>query len=124
MRTRFLQWYNPHVRMQIRVETDNGASEIWDMEAMDVNSLDRAGVPRDLVEVGQTVTIAGTPSSRRPRALLLTNLMLPDGRELLTHVSGVPRWSEPLFGVEPKNLLHPWMTSFASSPTMWYASFA
>ena len=63
-----VQWYNPHVRMQIRVETDNGASEIWDMEAMDVNSLDRAGVPRDLVEVGQTVTIAGTPSSRRPQA--------------------------------------------------------
>ena len=93
-----VQWYNPHVRMQIRVETDNGASEIWDMEAMDVNSLDRAGVPRDLVEVGQTVTIAGTPSSRRPRALLLTNLMLPDGRELLTHVSGVPRWSEEAIG--------------------------
>ena len=74
MRTRFLQWYNPHVRMQIRVETDNGASEIWDMEAMDVNSLDRAGVPRDLVEVGQTVTIAGWSARRKATGSRLSNV--------------------------------------------------
>ncbi len=92
-----VQWRNPHVRMNLRVDTDDGSEQVWEMEAQDVNSLDRAGVSRDLVQVGQVVRVAGSPSIRR-QALLVTNLMLPDGREVLTHMSGVPRWTDDAIG--------------------------
>ena len=84
-------WRNPHVRMQLRVINENGEEEIWEMEGHDVNSLDRSSVSRDLVQPGQVVRVAGSPSTRRT-ALLVTNVLLADGREVLTHLTGVPRW--------------------------------
>ncbi len=93
-----VQWRNPHVRISIRVRDDDGIEQIWEMEAQDINSLDRAGVPRDLVEIGQVVRVAGSPSSRRDGSLLLTNLLLPDDREILMHLSGRPRWKNQIIG--------------------------
>ena len=93
-----LQWRNPHVRMSVRVSNNGGVEEVWEMEAQDLNSLDRAGVPRDLVEVGQVVRIAGSPSTRRERALAVTNLMLPDGTEVILRTSAAPRWADEVIG--------------------------
>ncbi len=93
-----LQWRNPHVRMSVRAPDDNGIDEIWEIEGSTVNSLDRAGVPRDIVEIGQTVTIAGSPSSRRDRFWAMTNLLLPDGREVVMGRSAEPRWSDQEVG--------------------------
>jgi hypothetical protein len=93
-----VQWQNPHVRMHIRVRTDDGTDQVWEAEAMDVNSLDRAGVARNLVEVGQVIQFAGSPSIRRADGFLVTNLLLPDGRELLTHSSGAARWNNEAIG--------------------------
>jgi len=111
-----LQWQNPHVRFHIRVQNNDGSEQIWKTEAMDVNSLDRAGVARDLVEVGQVVTVAGSPSSRRDNALLATNLLLPDGREVLTLLSATPRWTDDAIGgsceVVRTSTRRRWPTSF------------
>lgn len=93
-----LQWQNPHVRFHIRVASEDGTERVWEAEAMDVNSLDRAGVARNLVEVGQVVRVAGSPSTRNANGLLVTNLLLPDGREVLTHLSGVARWTTEVIG--------------------------
>lgn len=93
-----LQWRNPHVRMSIRVWDEDGTEQIWELEAQDINSLGRAGVPRDLIEIGQVVRVAGSPSSRREGTLLLTNLLLPDDREVLMHLSGRPRWKNQIIG--------------------------
>ena len=93
-----IQWRNPHVRMHIRVQDEDGNEQIWEMEAQDINSLNRAGVPRELVEIGQVVRVAASPSSRRDNRLLLTNLLLPDNRELLMHMSGRPRWNKEIIG--------------------------
>ena len=50
-----------------------------------------------LIEAGQIVRVAGSPSTRRT-ALLATNVLLADGREVLTHMTGEPRWSENIIG--------------------------
>jgi hypothetical protein len=84
--------------MSVRVRNDDGTEQVWEMEAQDINSLDRAGVPRDLVEAGQVVRVAGSPSTRREASLLLTNLLLPDGREVLMHLSKGPRWNDEVIG--------------------------
>jgi len=93
-----VQWRNPHIRVNLLVRNVDGSEKVWHMEAQDVNGLDRAGIPRDLVQVGQTVTVAGTPSSRREQLFLMTNLMLPDGREIVTLLAREPRWTDRPIG--------------------------
>ena len=93
-----VQWRNPHVRIRLRVEAGDGSTEVWEMESQDLNSLDRAGVPRDPVQVGQVVTVAGHPSSRRANGFQLTNLRLPDNREVLMVLSRQPRWGGEVIG--------------------------
>ena len=93
-----VQWRNPHVRITLRVEADDGEAQIWEMESQDLNSLDRAGIPRDLVQVGQIVTVAGNPSSRRSNGFRLTNLLLPDDTEVLMVLSREPRWDGTVLG--------------------------
>jgi hypothetical protein len=123
-----VQWRNPHVRMNLLVQNENGTEEIWEMEGHDVNSLDRSGVSRGLIQVGQSVRVAGSPSTRR-QALLVTNLMLSDGREVLTHLSGVPRWTDDVIGdreavrgrpdeyVTPvENIFRTWTTVQSNTP--------
>jgi len=91
-------WRNPHIRIGIRVRDDVGAEEIWEVEGNTVNSLDRAGVPRGIVAVGDVVSVAGRPSTRRAGHLLMTNLLLADGRELLAGLTSEPRWSDRVVG--------------------------
>ena len=93
-----VQWRNPHVRITLRAAAEDGGTQIWEMESQDLNSLDRAGIPRDLVQVGQIVTVAGNPSSRRSNGFRLTNLLLPDDTEVLMVLSREPRWDGTVLG--------------------------
>lgn len=93
-----VQWRNPHVRLGVRVREADGTEGVWDLEGGDLNSLSRAGVTGDLVQVGQVVRVAGTTSTRRERYLALSNVLLPDGREVLMLSSEGPRWSNVVVG--------------------------
>lgn len=85
-------WRNPHVRFQVSTEAFDGNPAIWEIESADLTRLDRAGLPRDLVEIGDVVTFAGNPSTRKPRRMYVTNVLLTDGREILLRNGAVPRW--------------------------------
>ena len=50
-------WRNPHVRLTVQTQRDDGTEELWDLEAGDVNSMDRRGIRRDLVHIGDAVKI-------------------------------------------------------------------
>lgn len=93
-----VQWRNPHVRLGILVQEAGGTGAVWDLEGGDLNSLSRAGVTGDLVQLGQVVRVAGTTSTRRERYLALSNVLLPDGREILMLSSEGPRWSNVVIG--------------------------
>lgn len=86
-------WRNPHVRLTISTEDFDGETTVWELEGMGVMRLDRAGVPRDLVGVGTTVRFAGNPSKRRDRHMYVTNVLVPDGQEILLRTTAEPRWS-------------------------------
>ncbi len=95
-------WRNPHVRFRISSEAIDGDDRIWELEGTDVTRLDRAGVPHDLVELGDVVTFAGNPSTRNARRMYVTNLLLADGREILLRGSAQPRWaSNRLVSTDP-----------------------
>lgn len=80
-----VSWQNPHVILELR----NGAGEPWRMEGGSVTTLQRSGVTRELVKRGDRVRVAGFPSRRDPTMLALTNLLLPDGREV-QFMTGAP----------------------------------
>jgi hypothetical protein len=85
-------WRNPHVRFQISTKTFDGNEQLWDIESADLTRLDRAGLPRDLLQVGDVVQFAGNPSTRTPRRMYVTNLLVRDGREILLRGNVPPRW--------------------------------
>ncbi|HEX6999109.1 MAG TPA: DUF6152 family protein [Gammaproteobacteria bacterium] len=86
-------WRNPHVRLQVSTEAFDGDPQLWEIEGTDLTRLDRAGVPHDLIEVGDVITFAGNPSMRRARRMYVTNVLLADGREILLRGNARPRWS-------------------------------
>jgi hypothetical protein len=86
-------WANPHVRLEISTERFDGVAQLWLLEGQSPGDLDRARIPRDLVQVGQTVTFAGNPSARRERRMYVTNVLLPDGTELALRTTAQPRWA-------------------------------
>ena len=86
-------WRNPHVRFQVSTKSLDGNDQLWEIESSDLTRLDRAGLPRDVLKVGDAVTFAGNPSTRRERRMYVTNLLAADGREILLRGNVKPRWS-------------------------------
>jgi hypothetical protein len=92
-----ISWQNPHVILELETIGDDGR-EIWRMEGGSVTTLQRAGVTRELVRVGTRVRVAGLPSRREPFILALTNVLLPDGREV-QFLTGAPAYFTPAEGM-------------------------
>jgi len=85
-------WRNPHVRFQVSTKAIDGSEQLWDIESADLTRLDRAGLPRDLLQVGDVVSFAGNPSTRTERRMYVTNLLVRDGREILLRGNVQARW--------------------------------
>jgi hypothetical protein len=113
-------WSNPHVGLKLSVVGDDGREELWLMEAADLITTVRRGVPDHMGLVpGDRVRVAGWPSKRRSQRLIVTNVLPPSGIEILL-VRGEPRWSDrtvgsdetfrdgPVVGAEPKGLFRVW----------------
>ena len=94
-----ISWRNPHVRMTLSVSDENDATQTWELEAQDVNSLGRRGLHEELVPVGAWVKVAGHPSRSR-NSLYVTNLLLPNGTEIKTRGNSRPRWSSEHIGFD------------------------
>jgi hypothetical protein len=86
-------WQNPHVRLEISTQDFDAVTQPWLLEGQSPGDLDRARIPRDLVAVGDRVTFAGNPSTRRERRMYVTNVLLADGTEIVLRANAAPRWS-------------------------------
>ena len=85
-------WQNPHIRFTL--QDDN--SEEWNIETTSVSVLSRWGLTGDVVQVGTRVRFAGSAGTRSERAIWVTNMLLPNGEEVL--FSARPRWSQNTIG--------------------------
>ena len=92
-----VQWRNPHLRFTVEREVD-GEIEVWELEGQDANNVTRRGVPRNAIEPGMVVRLAGWPSSRQGQHLAVNNFLLPDGLEVIVRQNVQPRWSERYVG--------------------------
>ncbi len=84
-------WRNPHVMIHVEADDDD---RVWRLEGASVSSLGRRGLTQDMVEVGDRVKAAGPPSARRDQHILVENLLLPSGQELLIRRNAVARWPD------------------------------
>ena len=87
-------WRNPHVSFLI--QTDTG--ETWDVETNSVSIIRRMDISPELLNVGDTVGVAGFPNRRGEKAMWTNNILLADGRELVTRPGVEPHWLEDALG--------------------------
>ncbi|MCZ0953858.1 MAG: DUF6152 family protein [Rhodospirillaceae bacterium] len=97
-------WRNPHVLLWLSTTDENGAETTWELESNAVSAQRRRGITGDLVQAGQRVRVAGSPSTRRDTYLQVHNVLLPDGVELLMGGGRIARWSGNTIGGDPWNL--------------------
>ena len=93
----FAQWRNPHIFFRVDVEID-GHTEVWELEAQDLNNVLRRGVPNNAIKVGDAITFAGYPSTLRTNYVHLNNVLMADGLEIIVRQRTQPRWSERYVG--------------------------
>ena len=75
-------WRNPHVRIGITRIGENGEEETWEVEFGSVNTLERIGISRDLVQVGDRVKVSGSPGRNGRKVMFAGAITLPNGEEL------------------------------------------
>jgi hypothetical protein len=88
-----VSWKNPHILLEVTSTDRSGAKTVWTLEGGAVSAQRRRGLTGDRLAVGDRVRAAGWPSTRRDRYLLVNNVLLPDGVELLVGGVREPRWS-------------------------------
>lgn len=83
-------WRNPHTRFWL--EDDQGNE--WTLETTPPAMLSRRGVGPEVLTVGSRVRVAGPPARFVANSLEVSNVLLPDGGEVLIQPGAEPRWSE------------------------------
>lgn len=91
-------WRNPHVGLALDVRDEAGETTRWTLGAADLAGTLRRGVPEGTFRTGQRVRVAGYASTRRPANMLVTNVLLPDGREVLMTGFAEPHFSGSTLG--------------------------
>jgi hypothetical protein len=95
-------WVNPHVRFKMRGAGADGVERVWDIETNSVSNVSRFGLTAELVAVGNRVKVAGNGGRVADDVLWLTNMMLPNGREILFGPAVQPRWSQQTVGSDTR----------------------
>lgn len=90
-----LMWRNPHVQFTMR----DANGESWDIETNSVSILSRMDVSAELLAEGDRITVAGYPARSGANEMWINNILLSDGRELVTRPGVEPHWASEHLGV-------------------------
>lgn len=89
-----VRWSNPHVHFTIVTENAAGEQEEWTLEGDSVNTLSRKGLSRESFSVGQEIRAGGWPSTQGRNEIFVTNVLWPDGTEVVVTPDPMPlRWT-------------------------------
>jgi hypothetical protein len=94
-----VSWTNPHAAFKVRVTSASGATETWQLESWgSPYVLSRMGVTKEQFVVGSQVRLAGRVSTLVPNRFLLTNMLRPDGTEVVLTTDGDAFWNSRQIG--------------------------
>lgn len=93
-----VSWRNPHVRFTMEVEENDGSKALWTLEGGASYVLNRRGISEDLFAQGKTLLVAGRSHTRETGLMLLSNILLDNGQEILMTGGVEPRWSRDIVG--------------------------
>ena len=94
-----LSWRNPHVRFQLSGTDESGTAQVWTVEMTSLTNLRRRGISGQILNVGETIRVAGNPGRTDSTNIYLENLLLANGEEVILEPRGEPRWSNDVGGL-------------------------
>lgn len=78
-----VDWVNPHAYVYLDVKDASGTTVNWSFETLPPGMLHRAGMERDLIPVGQTITIDGYGAKDGSKSLgWIKRIHFQDGRTI------------------------------------------
>ena len=75
-------WTNPHAQIYLDVKDDKGTLVHWSVETYSPGKLVRAGWTKEIVKVGDLISINLIPAKNGSPVGFLHKLVLPNGKEL------------------------------------------
>lgn len=85
-------WRNPHPSLTFQ---SSSTEELWSLQLPGtIESLSATGITADSFIIGQSLNIAGLLSGRSDNFLQITNMLLPDGNELILKTGLQPVWTQ------------------------------
>lgn len=125
-----VRWRNPHAEFILSVKAPSGENIRWVLETHSVSILRRMQLDRDVIQEGINVKVVGWPAKRGGNEMFVTNMLLPDGREIIFHPGAEARWSDRIEGDpatwlitegqladsddDAEGIFHVWSTSLAN----------
>lgn len=76
-----MEWSNPHVFIYMNMKNDKGEIEEWRVEGNSPNMLFRAGWKKEMIKVGDELTVNGAPAKNGAKSLRLLSLTLANGQK-------------------------------------------
>jgi len=76
-----MEWSNPHVFIYMNIKNEKGEVEEWRVEGNSPNMLFRAGWKREMIKVGDQLTVNGAPAKNGAKSLRLLSLTLANGQK-------------------------------------------
>ena len=75
-------WRNPHVRLMISRTNEAGQAEAWEVEFGSVNTVERLGVTRESISVGDRVSVYGRMGRNGLTAMFARDIVLDTGESV------------------------------------------
>ena len=77
------EYRQPHIELELLVDNADGSTELWIIESASPQRWERMGLPRELAEIGDQVTITGWPARNGTPQMLLSAITTERGRTLV-----------------------------------------
>lgn len=91
--TRF-DFLSPHIQMVLEVTRKDGGKEIWKIETMSPGIWDSYNLPRDVMTVGETITLFGWPARNGKDHMALSTIVTGRGTTVVMDEIRQPRARE------------------------------
>jgi len=85
---------NPHPQVSLRVVTESGEVQNWEMATTALSNMRRWQIDPEFIQVGDTIRVAGNPAIRIEYGMYISNVLTSDGEEVLLGGNVQPLWTD------------------------------